>query len=318
MLFFLFLCLISCKKEDEEKNVHKNLIVGFSQIGAESAWRVCHTRSMLQAANSNSIQLLYENAEQKQENQIKALRSFIAYQVDAIVFVPIVQDGWDNVLIEAKEAGIPVIVCDRKITTSDDSLFECYVGTNSLEEGRKAANFLIEKYKNTQQKINIFEMRGTDGSSAAEGRYDGFRQLLNKHDKFEIIKSESGDFLRSRGKELMHQVLKELEQENRMIDVIFSHNDSMTLGIIEALEENHIRPGKDITIITIDAEQAAIDALNMGKVNFVIECNPHLGPKVMELILDISNGVEVPKLTYIEETSFSQDIDFTKIEPRDY
>jgi len=157
------------------KNGDRSIVIGFSQIGAESAWRTCNTQSMKEAAAAAGIQLLYSNAEQKQENQIKAIRSFIVYQVDVIVFVPIVQDGWDNVLREAKEAHIPVIVTDRKIRTSDPSLYAGYIGTDSVAEGRECAQFLEKKFAGRPGPLNIVEIRGTDGSSASEGRYRGFK-----------------------------------------------------------------------------------------------------------------------------------------------
>ncbi len=316
-------CLVGCsaQKSNPSQIEDDGIIVGFSQIGAESAWRTCNTRSVQDAAAEQGVQLVYANAEQKQENQIKALRSFIAYQVDVIAFVPIVTDGWDNVLQEARDAGIPVLVTDRKIDVEDQSLYAGFIGTDSLKEGRNAGLFVLDKFKNksesfteTQKYINIVELFGTEGSSVALGRAEGFREVLKTHPEFRIIYSKSGDFLRSKGYELAVEFLEKYED----IDVIFSHNDGMTLGAIEAMEEKGILPGTDIVIVTIDAQQAAIDALRDGKVNCVIECNPKTGPEIIKLSERLAAGENIPRLQYVHEEVFYETDDLSLIEPRGY
>ena len=309
------------KKNPSQIEEDDGIIVGFSQIGAESAWRTCNTRSVQDAAAERGVQLVYDNAEQKQENQIKALRSFIAYQVDVIVFVPIVKDGWDNVLQEARDAGIPVLVTDRKIDVEDQSLYAGFIGTDSLKEGRNAGLFVLDKFANsrehfdkTGEHINIVELYGTEGSSVALGRAEGFREVLKTHPEFRILYSKSGDFLRSRGYELAVEFLEMHED----IDVIYSHNDGMTLGVIEAMEEKGLVPGTDIVIITIDAQQAAIDALRDGKVNCVIECNPKTGPEIIKLAERLAAGETIPRLQYVHEEVFYETDDLSLIEPRGY
>ncbi|MDA3958628.1 ABC transporter substrate-binding protein [Oceanispirochaeta sp.] len=327
LLLLIFLTLSfgnSCKGSKEKKNTlpeQAGIILGFSQIGEESAWRKCNTRSVKEAALESGVQLVFANAEQKQENQIKAIRSFIAYLVDVIAFVPIVADGWDNVLREAKDAGIPVLITDRKINTADNSLYAGFIGTDSLEEGRNAALFLIKKFGikpgesgKEFKPINIVELSGTEGSSVATGRAAGFREVLDEYPQFNIIHSESGDFLRSKGYELMHSILGKYKN----IDVVFSHNDGMTLGIIDAMTEKGIKPGKDIVIVTIDAEQAAIDALRLGKVNFVIECNPKMGPEIMDLVQRLVAGERIPRLQHVDEQVFYETDDLSILEPRGY
>lgn len=322
-LIFLIFSMCACTKArpqlgtQPEQDSERKIIVGFSQIGAESAWRGYNTKSMQSAAQNAGIQLVYANAEQKQENQIKALRSFIAYQVDAIVFVPIVQNGWDNVLKEAKDANIPVLVIDRKLSCSDSSLFAGFVGTDSYAEGRKAANFLVEKF-GTEKTVNIAEMRGTDGSSVSEGRYAGFREIIDQYPNFKIVASENGEFLISRGREVMNQFLDESISKGYKIDAIFSHNDSMTLGALEILEKRGIKPGKDVVIVSIDAEQAAIDALKSGKINCDVECNPDFGEEVIRLVKEVLQGNEIPKFTHVNETFFTENDDFDSIKPRGY
>ena len=314
--FFLFSCT-------PKKVETKGIVLGFSQIGAESAWRNCNTRSVQEAAAEAGMQLLFFNAEQKQENQIKALRSFIAYQVDVIAFVPIVSDGWENVLEEARVAGIPVLICDREIKI-DEKLYAGYLGTNMLQEGRSAAEYLLKKFidPNTgrflteKRPIKIVELQGTEGSSPAIYRAQGFRDVLADYPEFEIIYSESGDFLRSKGYELMYEIMENLDLQD--IDVIYSHNDSMSLGIIDAMKERNIKPGEDIIIISIDAEQAAIDALKRGEINCLVECNPKQGPDIMRLAGRLARKESIPRIIFMEEQVFTEWDDLSDLEPRGY
>ena len=312
VLFCLMLSACDSSRKKEEKP--EGLILGFSQIGAESAWRKCNSLSIKEAAESRGVQLLFENAEQKQENQIKALRSFIVYQVDVIAFVPIVAGGWDNILKEAKDAGIPVLVTDRKIETNDPSLFAGFIGTDSRQEGREAGLFLLRKFSSRKNPVRIVEISGTEGSSPAIGRAEGFREILEGHDDFQIIHSVSGDFLRSKGYEIMRDILKRYDG----IDAVYSHNDGMTLGILEAIKEKGLSPGKDIVIITIDAEQAAIDALKRGEVNCVIECNPKTGPDIIGLAEKLARGESIPPFQHVHEQVFTEYDDLSGIEPRGY
>lgn len=320
--FFLLLsiiCLLSgCQRKTEKDNTQQgDFILGFSQIGAESAWRIRNTRSVQEAAAEAGIQLLYFNAEQKQENQIKAIRSLISYQVDVIAFVPIVSDGWIHVLEEAREAGIPVLICDREINIHDENLYAGFIGTDSMQQGRSAAEYLLKKFPLSRDRpVRIVELSGTEGSSVAINRALGFREVLAASSRpvFEIIYSASGDFMRSKGYELMGSILDSIEN----IDVVFSHNDSMTLGAIDAMKEKGIKPGEDIVIVTIDAEQAAIDALREGEINCVVECNPKQGPDILRLAAALARGETIPRITYMREEVFSEDDDLSDILPRGY
>ncbi|HHU36953.1 MAG TPA: substrate-binding domain-containing protein [Treponema sp.] len=323
--FFVLVSLVDFKVPEENLSLPSDsigIIVGFSQIGAESSWRKHNTLSIREAAQEKGIQLLFENAEQKQENQIKAIRSFIAYQVDVIAFVPIVAEGWDNVLRESAEAGIPILITDRKIKTDDESLFAGFIGTDSLEEGRNAGRFIIRKFSQEytppryrNRSLRIFELSGTEGASVTSGRAQGFRDVLNKDNRFSIVYSESGDFLRSKGYEIAQNILDNYDT----IDVVFSHNDSMTLGFIDAMKERGMSPGVDIVIVSIDAEQAAIDALRAGEINCVVECNPKTGPAIMNLAIQLAEGKAIPRLLHVEERVFSEDdTDLETVAPRGY
>jgi len=335
MLFIFCLVFPSCKKADRKESPREgSFILGFSQIGAESAWRNCNTRSVQDAAAAAGIQLLFFNAEQKQENQIKAIRSVIAYQVDVIAFNPIVSDGWGLVLEEARDAGIPVLICDREIDVQNENLYAGFIGTNSLKQGQSAAEFLVKKYTDENyagsprrnRPVRIIELSGTEGSSMAIKRAQGFRDVLAEYNEkspfplFEIVYSESGDFLRSKGYELTCSVLDNMDKLDSIgdIDVLYSHNDSMTLGAIDSMKERGIKPGVDIVIVTIDAEQAAIDALIRGEVNCVVECNPKQGPDIIRLAGLLARGEPIPKVTYMNEEVFIEGDDLSALPPRGY
>jgi simple sugar transport system substrate-binding protein len=324
-LVLLVLCVLffSCKKTEPVNEETSGIVLGFSQIGAESAWRMCNTRSVQEAAAAAEMQLLFFSAEQKQENQIKAIRSFIAYQVDVIAFVPIVSGGWKNVLEEARDAQIPVLICDREINLDDESLYAGYLGTDALQEGRSAAEFLLKKFRDSEtgellatpkNPVRIVELRGTEGSSPEIKRAQGFREVLELYPEFKIVYSASGDFLRSKGFELMQNILNEIED----IGVIYSHNDSMTLGAIDAMKERGIRPGVDIVIVTIDAEQSVINALRRGEVNCVVECNPKQGPDIMRLAAQLAKGRTIPQTSFMNEAVFTEWDDLSRLPPRGY
>lgn len=322
IVVIIIISFSSFKKETQgstKRESSDRLILGFSQIGSESAWRTRNTESIFEAADKYNIQILFDDAQQKQENQLKAIRSFIVYQVDVIAFVPIVEDGWDNVLREAKEAGIPVIIVDRRIN-ADESLYAGFLGENGFMEGYNAANYLVEKTKDVEKDINILELCGTQNSSVATERATGFRSLINNDEKFKIISSIDGDFLRSRGKEITDNIISQnggLQIDGVPIDVIYSHNDSMTLGMLDSFEEHKITTENTI-IISIDAEQKSIDALVEGRLNCVIECNPNLGETLMKMALDIYMGKAIPRTTFMTGRVFTENDDFSTYTPRGY
>ena len=300
----------------EEAAQDQSILLGFSQLGWESAWRLANSESIKEAAERAGVSLMSENAEQKQDRQIKAIRSFIAYQVDVIAFSPIVETGWDNVLQEAKDAGIPVLTTDRMVETGDESLYAGFIGSDFYTEGLHAGEFLIEKARRENLgELNIVELSGTLDSTPMLQRAEGFRDAIAGQQNLHLIDSMSGDFLRPKGKECMKVLLEKYER----IDVLYSHNDAMTLGAIAALEEAGLKPGEDVIIITVDGEQAAIDLLKEGKINCVIECKPQIGDMVMELAQKLAAGEEIPRCTYSEEQVFTEyDADLDSIPPRGY
>ncbi|MEV5409949.1 ABC transporter substrate-binding protein [Thermopolyspora sp. NPDC052614] len=279
------------------------IVMGFSQVGAESGWRTANTKSVQEAAAKAGIELKFSDAQQKQENQIKAIRSFIQQRVDVIAFSPVVESGWDPVLVEAKNAKIPVILTDRAVDSKDTSLYKTFLGSDFVEEGKKAGQWLVEEYKDSTETVNIVELQGTTGSAPANDRKAGFAEVIQADPKFKIIASQTGDFTRAKGKEVMEAFLK----SNPDIDVLYAHNDDMGLGAIEAIEGAGKVPGKDIKIITVDAVKDGMQALADGKINFIVECSPLLGPQLMDLAKKVVAGEQVPARVVTEETTFTQE-----------
>lgn len=280
-----------------------SITMGFSQVGAESGWRTANTKSVQDSAKSAGITLKFSDAQQKQENQIKAIRSYIQQKVDVIAFSPVVESGWDTVLKEAKDAKIPVILTDRAVDSKDTSLYKTFLGSDFVEEGKKAGQWLVNEYKDAKDPVNIVELQGTTGSAPANDRKSGFQEVIGADPKFKIIASQTGDFTRAKGKEVMEAFLK----SNPDIDVLYAHNDDMGLGAIEAIEGAGKVPGKDIKIITVDAVKDGMQALADGKINFIVECSPLLGPQLMDLAKKVVKGEQVPARVVTEETTFTQE-----------
>jgi galactofuranose transport system substrate-binding protein len=277
------------------------IVLGFSQVGAESGWRTANTKSIQESAKTAGIDLKFSDAQQKQENQIKAIRSFIAQKVDVIAFSPVVESGWDTVLKEAKDANIPVILTDRAVDSKDTSLYKTFLGSDFIKEGKEAGQWLVDEYKDKPGPVNIVELQGTTGSAPANDRAKGFREVVTDP-KFKVVASQTGDFTRAKGKEVMEAFLK----ANPKIDVLFAHNDDMGLGAIEAIEGAGKKPGTDIKIVTIDAVKDGMQALADGKINFIAECSPLLGPQLMDLVKKVKAGETVEPRIVTEETTFDQ------------
>jgi galactofuranose transport system substrate-binding protein len=291
----------------------KKLVVGFAQVGAESGWRTANTESIKSEAQKRGIDLRFSDAQQKEENQIKAIRSFIAQGVDVIAFSPVVETGFEPVLQEAKKAGIPVVLSDRAVKVSDPSLYVTFLGSDFVEEGRRAANAVA---KLTGGKANIAELVGTVGSAPAIDRKKGFEEVLAKNPDMKIIMSQSGDFTRAKGKEVMEAFLK--SPNAKEINVLFAHNDDMALGAIQAMEEAGIKPGQDIKIVSIDGVRGAFEAMKDGKLNVTVECNPLLGPQLFDLIEKVANKEEIPKRVVSQEGVYEQSQAAAELPKRQY
>jgi ABC-type sugar transport system substrate-binding protein len=301
--------LAACSGAD----TNQRIVLGFSQIGAESEWRTANTESIKSAAKDMDIDLRFSDAQQKQENQIKALRSFIAQKVDVIAFSPVVETGWDTVLREAKAANIPVILTDRAVS-ADPELYIGFIGSDFVEEGRKAARLVNGQFKDATADVHIAELQGTVGSAPANDRKKGFEEVIAANPRLRIIRSQSGDFTRSKGKEVMEAFLK----SGHKIDVLYAHNDDMAIGAIQAIEEAGLEPGKDIYIVSIDAVKGAFDAMIAGKLNATIECNPLLGPQLMTSVVEVVAGRPIPKRIVVDEQVFTMETAKQHIQSRKY
>lgn len=276
----------------------KQLVIGFSQIGAESGWRTAETGSIRGEAEKRRIKLQFSDAQQKQENQIKALKSFVAQRVDAIILAPVVETGWENVLRDVKAAKIPVILVDRGVKVSDDSLYTTLIASDFVEEGRMAARWLAKKTNGT---ADIVELQGTPGSAPAIDRKKGFEEVLKQYPGLKIIKSQSGDFTRSGGKQAMEAFIK---SDGDKIKAVYAHNDDMALGAIQALEAAGVKPGKEVIVVSIDGLKSAFEAIVAGKSNATVECNPLLGPMAFDAAEKAVKGEELPKKITVKDEIF--------------
>jgi simple sugar transport system substrate-binding protein len=312
----------SCKKTDDGASTSappaageapaQAVTVGFSQIGAESAWRTAETASIRSEALARGVNLRFSDAQQKQENQIKALNGFIAQGVDAIILAPVVETGWEPVLRSVRDAGIPVILVDRGVNVGDDTLYTTLIASDFVEEGRMAGQWLAEK---TGGVASIVELKGTTGSAPAIDRENGFHEIIAQHADMTVIKSQTGEFTRAKGKEVMEAFLK---AEGDKITAVYAHNDDMALGAIQAIEEAGKKPGTDIIVVSIDGVRGAFEAMIVGKLNCTVECNPLLGPAAFDAVEAVLAGETLPKHIVVVDRVFDQSTAAAEIGNRQY
>ena len=287
-----------------------DLTIGFSQIGSESGWRAAETTLTKQEAEKRGIDLKFADAQQKQENQIKALRSFIAQGVDAILVAPVVATGWDEVLTEAKDAEIPVILLDRTVDSKDD-LYLTAVTSDLVHEGNVAGKWLVETVAG--KPCNVVELQGTTGSSPAIDRKKGFEEALKGHDNLKIVRSQTGDFTRTKGKEVMESFLK-AESGGKDICALYAHNDDMAVGAIQAIKEAGLKPGTDILVVSIDAVPDIFQAMAAGEANATVELTPNMaGPALDALDAFLKDGTAPPKWIQTESKLYTQADDPQKV-----
>ncbi|MDE7199658.1 MAG: ABC transporter substrate-binding protein [Lachnospiraceae bacterium] len=301
--------LFTDMEEMPQMERENSIVVGVSQLGSESGFRTANTESVQNAfTQQNGYFLIYNNARQRQENQLKAIRSFISQRVDYIIFSPVVETGWETVLQEAKEAGIPVILMDRSVDVEDESLYVTCVGSNFVEEGEKAGHWLereLRKQGHTQETVNIVVLTGTEGSSSQIGRTVGFDSVAGEHDNWNILEQKCAEFTSTKGKEVMRGFLRRYPD----IDVVVSQNDDMTFGAIEAIRESGRTVGVngDIMIISFDAVESALEMVAEGTINVDIECNPNQGEYLLQVIDMLESGEPVEKQYYVEEDVFTME-----------
>ena len=305
----LALALTGCAASGGAGGTDDGLIkVGFAQTGSESGWRSANTESMKEAfSKENGFDLVFNAADNKQEAQIAAVRSFINQGVDAIVIAPITVDGWDDVLKEAKDAGIPVVLEDRTVSASDD-LYASWVGLDFEKEGHTAGEWAAENFGT--EPTNLVVLEGTTGSSAALDRATGFADAI-EGTSINVLDSQTGDFTRDGGKKVMEGFLQKYGDQ---IQLLFAHNDDMGLGALDAITAAGLVPGEDIKIVTIDAVHDGMQALADGKFNYIVECNPILGEKVADVVKAVLAGETVDKATVVPDGAFTQE-DAVKLLP---
>ena len=265
-------------------------------------WRTANTKSIQDAAKAADVDLKFSDANGEQENQISAIRSFVQQRVDVIAFSPVVRTGWDAVLLEAKNAGIPVILTDRAVDTQEKDVYKTFVGADFVEEGQRAGDWVVKQYAAAPGPVNIVELEGTTGADPAIDRSTGFAKAIAANPNLKVIASQTGDFTRSGGKQVMEAFLK----ANPKIDLVFAQNDDMGLGALEAIEAAGLKPGQDIKIVAVDATHDGMQALADGKFNYLVECNPLLGPQLMDLAKKVAAGESVPPRVVTPDETFDQ------------
>ncbi len=324
LLMAILLCLLggcAAPAGTTTDEVYDDLIVvGFSQVGAESDWRNANTRSMQQALSAeNGFRLIIDDAQQKKERQITAIRNFIHQGVDYIVLAPTTEDGWDTVLAEAKAANIPVIIIDRMIDSSlttgeaGEDLFTSWIGSDFQRQGDEAVRWLEEKFGDMP--LQIVHLQGNYGSSAQVGRSASLDNGLARNPHWSLAARDSGDFTQAKGQELVEAYLA----QGIGFNVIFAENDNMAYGAIAALKNAGLVPGQDVTIVSFDANRTALQLVMAGEISFDVECNPLHGPRVRAVIEQLERGETPPRFTFVEETAFdAQGLTTEVIDSRGY
>lgn len=305
------IALAACGSGGSESAGEDQLTVGFSQVGSESGWRTSFSQAVQAEARDRGIDLKFSDAQQKQENQIRAVRSFIAQGVDAIMIAPVVETGWKPVLTEAKRAGIPVVIVDRNMALEDDSLYLTRIASDFVEEGRKAARWLMEE---TGGDCDIAELQGTVGATAAIDRMTGFNEVIADYPDAEIILSQTAEFTRARGKEIMETFLRSTNPDS--ICAVWAHNDEMALGAVIAMKEAGIDPGDDILVVSVDAVPDIFKAMADGDTNATVELSPNMGGPAFDAIEAHRRGESVPKLISVNGDLFTQDTAAEEFEKR--
>ena len=317
LTFALLFSMTGCLGIRSTEPSNKPYVIGFSQVGSESDWRVANTKSMTSTFSDDpGYELLMENARQEQDNQFAAVRRFILEGVDFIIIAPTVEEGWDTILKEIRDANIPVIIMDRSVAVDDDSLYLTNIGSDFLRQGNLAVEWLEGEIP-ADKTAKILHLQGTIGATAQILRTKALEDAAAKHSNWEITEQLYGDFTEAKAYEVMTEYLK----TNKDIDVLYSENDNMTFGAMRALDEAGISYGNggQVKIITFDATKEALQYCHDGKINLCVECNPMFGPRVKELIENYRNGLPIPKHVYVDESAYTtQDITQEFVDSREY
>ena len=290
----------------------RKFLVGFAQVGSETEWRIAMSKEVQDTFSvSDRFELIFSDAQQKQENQIAAMRSFIQRKVDAILFSPIVATGWDAVLTEAKDAGIPVLCVNRRFELTVGNVEDytlCYIGPDNIYAGELCAQTMIDQFKDDAGPINVVLLEGTVGSSASIDRATGIENVLSKQDKLQVYTAQSGDFNRSKAKEVMESIIKMAQADGTRIDAVIGHADDMNIGASQALEEAGLKPGTDVKLVGVDGVKVAFEAMAEGRYNATVENPLGYGDVTIKILTDyFDNGTKPETWVKLYNTVYTQD-----------
>lgn len=299
-------------QEAEGGNDGEVISVGFAQVGHESDWRTASTNSAQAVFSAeNGYDLKFVDCDQDSSAQLEAVRSFIQQEVDYIIIDPIVATGWDTLLTECEEAGIPVIVIDRTIDDSDK--YAAWVGSNFKTEGLACGEWL-KAYIDAKgiTEVNALVIEGTTGASAQIGRSDGFKEIADKYG-WNIIDSQSGDFTDVGGQEVMESFCKSYEGQ---FNVVICQNDNEAFGAMTSMDNAGVTYGVDgdVILLSFDACTAGLEEVKAGNFNADFECNPLAAPFVEQVIQQLQNGEEPEKEVFMEEHWYAYDDTVTSFE----
>lgn len=314
LLIGLCLMLAGCKQETPKEN-HSEITIGFAQAGIESNWRKIQSKSIKEELEKQNYQVMSRNSFSDPKQQYQDVMTFIAYQVDLIILSPIEEFGWEPVLEEAKKANIPVIIVDRNIATNRSDLFLTHIGSSFKAQGGRAGLYVTNHYQKIEKEaINVFEIKGVENSSPTRLRHDGFAETVGRDPRIQITQMITGDFIRLKAKEKFSEAIEAGNLNN--IDVIYSHNDEMTLGALDALDEYQLE--NKFVVVSIDAQKEMIDLLKQRKVNCVVECNPFMGELVANTVKRYFDNKTISDDIYVSDTVFSDQNSLSTIPPRNY
>ena len=314
LLIGLCLMLAGCKQDTPKEN-HSEITIGFAQAGIESNWRKIQSKSIKEELEKQNYQVMSRNSFSDPKQQYQDVMTFIAYQVDLIILSPIEEFGWEPVLEEAKKANIPVIIVDRNIATNRSDLFLTHIGSSFKAQGGRAGLYVTNHYQKIEKEaINVFEIKGVENSSPTRLRHDGFAETVGRDPRIQITQTITGDFIRLKAKEKFSEAIEAGKLNN--IDVIYSHNDEMTLGALDALDEYQLE--NKFVVVSIDAQKEMIDLLKQRKVNCVVECNPFMGELVANTVKRYFDNKTISEDIYVSDTVFSDQNSLSTIPPRNY
>ncbi|MGG5372290.1 ABC transporter substrate-binding protein [Enterococcus sp. AZ196] len=314
LLICFCLLLTGCQKE-ESAEAPREITIGFAQAGTESNWRKVQNQSITDELEKQNYQVMYRNSFSDPKQQFQDVMTFIAYQVDLIILSPIQEIGWEPILEEAKEAKIPVIIVDRNIATNRSDLFLTHIGSSFKAQGGRAGLYVTNHFQKMEKEaIDVFEIKGTENTSPTRLRHDGFTETVGRDPRIQITQTITGDFIRLKAKEEFSKAIDAGKLEG--IDVLYSHNDEMTLGALDALEEHKLE--NKFVIVSIDAQKEMIDLLKQRKINCVVECNPFMGELVANTVMRYFAGKTISEDIYVSDTVFSDQNSLSTIPPRNY